>query len=116
MTFFIGPPPSDDPEASLFARESQQVQGFLGRPQPAGRPVEVLERTQTAMRQAVDGHNLAMSCRKAAAEYRSAHNELVQAITSEKPDLKGLIARIQVLSQEIKAAKRVQGEVKRSRE
>src|SRR5262245_11428336 len=116
MTFFVGPPPSDDPEASLFARESKEVQGFLGRSQPAGRPVEVLERTQTAMRQAVDGQNLAISCRKAAAQYRSAHNELVQAITNEKVDPKGLIGQIQALSQEIKAAKRVQGEVRKARE
>ena len=107
MTSFIGPPSSDDPEASLFARESKEVQGLLGRSQPAVRSVEVLERTQTAMKHAVDGQNLAVSCRKAAAQYRSAHNELVQAITNEKPDLKGLITQIQALSQEIKAAKRV---------
>ena len=116
MTFFIGPLPSDDPEASLFVRESKEVQGFLGRSQPGGRSVEVLERTQTAMKHAVDGQNLALSCRKAAGQYRTAHNELVQAITSEKPDLKGLIAQIQALSQEIKAAKRVQGAVKKSAE
>ena len=116
MTFFVGTPASDDPEANLFARESKEVQGFLARSQPAGRSVEVLERTQTAMRAAVDGQNLATSCRKAAAQYRSAHSELVQAVTNEKTDMKGLIAQIQTLSQEIKAAKRVQGEVRKARE
>jgi hypothetical protein len=68
------------------------------------------------MRQALDGQNLAKSCRKAAIQYRNAHAELAQAITNEKPDLKELIAQIQALSQEIKAAKRVQGEVKKARD
>jgi hypothetical protein len=116
MNFLVGPPPSEDPEQNLFARESKEVQGFLGRPQPADRSLDVLERTQTVMRQALDGQNLAKSCRKAAVQYRNAHAELAQAITSEKPDLKDLIAQIQALSQEIKAAKRVQGEVKKARE
>jgi hypothetical protein len=116
MTFFVGPPPSEDPDKNLFARESKEVQGFLARSQPAGRPLDVLERTQTAMKQAIDGQNLAKSCRRAAVQYRDAHNELVQAITNEKIDLKGLIAKIQALSQEIKAAKRVQREVKNARQ
>jgi len=116
MTFFVGPLPSDVPERNLFARESNDVQGLLGRSQPAARPLNLLERTQTAMKQAIDGQNLAKSCRKAAAQYRNAHNELVQAITSDRTDLKGLVAQIRALSQEIKAAKRVQSEVKKPRE
>src|SRR5215510_568980 len=58
MDFFIGPAPSTDPEKNLFARESKEVQDFLGRTPPAGRPLPVLERTQTVMKQAVDGENL----------------------------------------------------------
>jgi len=116
MDFFVGPPPSTDPEKSLFARESQEVQDFLGRTQPAGRPLPVLERTQTVMKQAVDGQNLAQLSRRAAVQYRAAHNELVQAITGDKADLKNLVGTIQGLSQEIKAAKRVQGEVKKARD
>lgn len=116
MDFFVGPPPSTDPDKNLFARESQEVQDFLGRTPPAGRPLPVLARTQTVMKQAVDGQNLAQLSRKAAAQYRAAHNELVQAITGDKADMKNLIGTIQSLSQEIKAAKRVQGEVRKARD
>jgi hypothetical protein len=117
MSSFVGPSPSDDPDKDLFARESKEVQQFLARSQPAGRPLDVLERSQTAMRRAIDGQNLAKSCRRAAVQYRSAHNELVRAITdSDKTDVKELVAKIQTLSQEIKAAKRVQDEVKKARE
>jgi hypothetical protein len=116
MTFFVGPPPSTDPDANLFLSESREVQGLLARPQPAGRELGVLERTQAAMRRALDGQKLAESCRKAAVGYRNAHNELVQAITSDRADLKGLIAQIQTLAQEIKAAKRVQADIAKGRE
>jgi len=68
------------------------------------------------MKQAVDGQNLAQLSRRAAVQYRAAHNELVQAITDDKADLKNLVGTIQGLSQEIKAAKRVQGEVKKARD
>ena len=115
-TFSLSTPaPSDDADKNLFARESKEVQGFLARTQPAGRPLDVLDRTQAAMKLAVDGQNLAKSCRRAAVQYREAHNELVQAITNDKLDLKGLVAKIQALSQEIKAAKKVQAEVKSAR-
>ena len=116
MDFFVGPSPSTDPEKNLFARESQEVQDFLGRTPPAGRPLPVLERTQTVMKQAVDGQTLAQLCRRAAAQYRAAHNELVQAITGDKADLKNLVGTIQGLSQEIRAAKRVQREVRSARD
>lgn len=114
MTFFLGPP--DDAGKNLFLRESKEVQGFLARSQPPGRQLNVLERTQTAMRQAFDGQKLAESCKRAAVQYRNAHSELVQAITDGKTDLKGLVAQIQVLSQEIKAGKRVRDQVKKSRD
>ena len=116
MDFFIGPAPSTDPEKNLFARESREVQDFLGRTPPAGRALPVLERTQMVMQQAVDGENLAQLSRNAAAKYRAAHNELVQAVTGDKADLKNLVGTIQGLSQEIKAAKRVQGDVKKARD
>jgi hypothetical protein len=114
MAFFLGP--VNEPDKNLFARESKEVQGLLARSQPAGRPFDVLERTQTAMRQAYDGQKLAESCSKAAVQYRNAHKELVQAIAEGKTDLKGLVAQIQVLSQEIKAGKRVRDEVKKARD
>jgi hypothetical protein len=113
MAFFLGPP--NEPDQNLFVNESRQVQGLLARSQPAGRQFVVLERTQAAMRQAYDGQKLAESCSKAAVQYRNAHNELVQAIAEGKTDLKGLVAQIQVLSQEIKAGKRVRDEVKAAR-
>jgi len=114
MALFLGPP--NEPDKNLFARESKEVQGLLGRSQPTGRPFGVLERTQAAMRQAFDGQKLAESCMKAAVQYRNAHGELVQAIAEGKTDLKGLVAQIQVLSQEIKAGKRVRDEVKKARD
>jgi hypothetical protein len=114
MAFFLGPP--NEPDKNLFVSESKEVQGLLARSQPPGRQFNVLERTQTAMRQAFDGQKLAESCSKAAVQYRNAHNELVQAIAEGKADLKGLVAQIQVLSQEIKAGKRVRDEVKKARD
>jgi hypothetical protein len=114
MALFLGPP--NEPDKNLFARESKEVQGLLVRWPPTGRQFDVLERTQTAMRQAFDGQKLAESCMKAAVQYRNAHNELVQAIAEGKTDLKGLVAQIQVLSQEIKAGKRVRDEVKKARD
>jgi len=114
MALFLGPP--NDPDKNLFSRESDEVRGFLARSQAAGRQFDVLERTQTAMRQAIDGQKLAQSSKRAAAQYRNAHNELVQALAEGKTDLKGLVAQIQVLSQEIKAGKRVRDEVRRARD
>jgi hypothetical protein len=113
MAFFLGPP--NEPGNNLFSRESQEVEGFLARSPPAGRPFVVLERTQAAMRRAFDGQKLAESCKTAAAQYRNAHNELAQAFTGGKTDLKGLVAQIQVLSREIKAAKRARDDVKNAR-
>jgi hypothetical protein len=114
MAFFLGPP--NEPDKNLFARESKEVQDLLARPRPDGRNLDVLDRTQRAMRQAFDGQKLAESCRKAAVQYRSAHKELVQAIAEGRTDLKGLVAQIRALSQEIKAGKRVRDEVKKARE
>lgn len=114
MAFFLGPP--NEPDKNLFVRESNEVQGLLARSRPAGRQFDVLERTQTAMRQAFYGQKLAESCGKAAVQYRNAHNELVQAIGEGKTNLKELVAQIQVLSQEIKAGKRVRDEVKKARD
>jgi hypothetical protein len=113
MVFFLGP--VNEPDKSLFSRESKDVQEFLARPQPAGRSFEVLQRTQAAMRQAVDGQKLAESCKRAAVRYRDAHDELVRAIADGKTDLTGLVAQIQALSQEIKAGKRVRDEVRNAR-
>jgi hypothetical protein len=114
MAFFLGP--SNEPDKNLFARESKDVQDLLARPRPDARNLDVLDRTQQAMRQAFDGQKLAESCRKAAVQYRNAHKELVQAITERRTDLKGLVAQIRVLAQEIKAGKRLRDEVKKARE
>jgi hypothetical protein len=114
MAFFLGPP--NEPDKNLFAPESKEVQDLLARPRPDGRNLDVLDRTQRAMRQAFDGQKLAESCRKAAVQYRNAHKELVQAIAEGRTDLKGLVAQIRALSQEIKAGKRVRDEVKKARE
>jgi hypothetical protein len=114
MAFFLGPP--NEPDKNLFARESKEVQDLLARPRPDGRSLDVLDRTQQAMRQASDGQKLAESCRKAAVQYRNAHKELAQAITEGRTDLKGLVAQIRALAQEIKAGKRVRDEVKKARE
>jgi hypothetical protein len=113
MAFFLGSP--GDPTSSLFSRESREVQGFLARPLPGGRPFVVLERTQAAMQRALDGQKLAASCKSAAVQYRHAHNELAQAFTGGKTDLRGLVAQIQALSREIKAAKRARDDVKNAR-
>jgi hypothetical protein len=112
MAFFLGPP--NEPDKNLFARESKDVQDLLARPD--ARNLDVLDRTQQAMRQAFDGQKLAESCRKASVQYRNAHKELVQAITERRTDLKGLVAQIRVLAQEIKAGKRLRDEVKKARE
>jgi len=110
MAFFLSPSGQGP-----FVRESEAVQGFLARPQPGAREFVVLERTQKAMQQAVNGQALAESCRRAAVEYRKAHEELVQAIVRGRGDLKSLVAQIQVLSQEIKAGKRVRDQVRKAR-
>jgi hypothetical protein len=103
------------PDSNVFVRESRTVQGFLARPTGPTRALDVLERTQLVMRQAYDAQRLAESCKRAAAQYRAAHDQLVQAIT-RNADLKELVKEIQGLSQEIKAGKRVRDQVKKARD
>ncbi len=116
MDAYLAPTdPTDPDKLNLFSSEANDVRSLLGRPLPAGWQFNMLEPMQLALIQARNGEALAASCKKAAADYRGAHKELVRAITDDKTDLKGLVAEIQVLSQEIKAGKRVRNEVKKAR-
>ena len=115
MDEYLPPTSANAKTMNLFDEEANDLRSILRRPPPRPWNVAAIERFEIALARANAGKELAVSCKRAAQQYRAAHDQLVAAITQEPSDLKSLVSDINALAKEIKAGKKVRDEVRKNR-